>query len=255
MRRTRLYRVDAVVLRQRDLAEADRILVLYTRQRGKLSAVARGIRRSRSRLGGSLQLFSYASVQLAVGRSLEVITQAGAVDLYYRLRQDVQRYAHASYVAELLDTLIDDGLSDENLFDLLTGTLRGMDAGGEPATLTRCFEVKLLSRLGYGPELDVCVGCGEPPGAGTTGFSVVQGGIVCERCVGQQGALRLSRAAHRAMRDLREIDIDEIAARRLSSAVQGELASLLRSFVDSHLERPLRSTSFLSEQPNEVSER
>jgi DNA repair protein RecO (recombination protein O) len=255
VRRTRLYRVDAVVLRQRDLAEADRILVLYTRQRGKLSAVAKGIRRSRSRLAGSLQLFAYAAVQLAVGRSLEVITQAGAVDLYYRLRQDVQRYAHASYVAELLDTFVDDGLPDENLFSLLTRTLHGMDTGGDPATLTRCFEVKLLSRLGYGPELDACVGCGARLGSGAAGFSVAQGGLVCEQCVMQQGALRLSRAAHRAMRDLREIGLDQIAARRLSSAVRDELASVLRSFVDYHLERPLRSTSFLSEETNEVSER
>jgi DNA repair protein RecO (recombination protein O) len=199
-------------------------------------------------------LFSYADVQLAVGRSLEVITQARAIDLHYHLRQEVERYAHASYVAELLDTLVDDGLPDENLFDLLTGTLQGMEAGGDPATLTRGFEVKLLSRLGYGPELDICVGCGASLRSAAAGFSVVQGGLVCGQCVRQQGALPLSRAAHRAMKDLRGIDIAQIAARRLSSTVRGELASVLRSFVDYHLERPLRSTSFLSEATNEVSE-
>ncbi|MBN1458712.1 MAG: DNA repair protein RecO [Armatimonadetes bacterium] len=255
MRHTRLYRGDAVVLRQRNLAEADRILVLYTRPRGKLSAVAKGIRRPRSKLAGSLQLFAHAHIQLAAGRSLDVITQAEAIDLYYHLRQEVDRYAHACYVVELLDTLVDEGLPDEDLFSLLTGTLHGMDAGGDPATLTRAFEVKLLSRLGYGPELDACVSCGEPLRDNAAGFSVTQGGVVCERCAKNQGAVRLSRGACRAMKDLRRIDMDQLATRRLSPAIKGELAQVLRGFVDYHLDRPLRSTAFLSEEMNEACER
>ena len=228
--------------------------MLYTRQRGKLSAVAKGLRRPRSRLAGSLQLFSHANVQLAAGRSLEVITQAGAVDLYYHLRQEVVRYAHACYAAELLDTLVDAGLPDEGLFELVTATLHGLNAGGDPATLTRGFEVKLLSRLGYGPELHACVGSGEPRLSKAAGFSVAQGGVVCEKGARSRGAAPLSKGAWRAMKDLRDIEIDELATRQLSATMRRELASALRGFVDYHLERPLRSTPFLSEETNEVSE-
>ena len=254
MRHTRLYRGDAVVLRQRNLGEADRILVLYTQQRGKLSAVAKGIRRPRSRLAGSLQLFSHASLQLAAGRSLEVITQAKAVNLHYRLRQEVERYAHASYVAELLDALVDDGQPDEYLFNVLTETLQGMDVGGDPATLTRAFEIKQLSRLGYGPELDTCTACGGPLAPNAQGFSVVQGGVVCAKCARSQGAVPLSKGAHRAMKDLRAIDMRQLATRQLSPAIKGELVQVLRGFVDYHLHRPLRSAAFLSEDKKEMSE-
>ncbi len=240
------------MLRQRDLAEADRILVLYTRQRGKLSAVAKGIRRPRSRLAGSLQLFSHAEVQLAAGRSLEVATQARALDAFYQLRQDVGRYAHACYVAELLDALVDEGLPDEILFALVAETLQAMNEGGDPATLVRAFEVKLLGRLGYGPELEACIGCGTPPRSGEVGFSVGQGGVVCGKCLAAYGGKRISRAALRALRDLREIDMDQIASRRLSSATRGELGPLLRGFVDFRLERPLRSTTFLGAEIEEI---
>ena len=146
-------------------------------------------------------------------------------------------------------------MPDEYVFSTLTETLQGMDGGGDPTTLTRAFEVKLLSRLGYGPELDACVGCGEPLRDNAAGFSVVQGGVVCEKCAKSQGAVPLSRGAGRAMKDLRRIGLAELATRRLSSAIRGELTPMLRSFVDYHLDRPLRSTAFLSEGMNEACER
>ena len=160
MRRVRLYRVSSILIRQRDLGEADRIVVLYSGERGKLSAVAKGVKRPRSKLAGGLQLFSHSSVQLAAGRALEVVTQIRPIDTFYHLREEMQRYAHACYIAELLDTLTDEGDPDPPLFGVLLATIRALDGDGDPPTLVRSFELKLLARLGYGPELNVCVGCG-----------------------------------------------------------------------------------------------
>ena len=245
VRRVRLYRVSAVVLRQRDLGETDRIVILYTRERGKLSAVAKGIKRPRSKLAGSLQLFSHAKVQLAAGRSLEVVTQAQAADIFYKLRGDMPRYAHASYAAELLDALTDEGLPDAALFDLLAETLGGLDVGGDPATLIRAFELKLLDHLGYGVELEVCVGCGAKIGAGGQGFSVAHGGVICRKCADAQGGAPLSAMALQALRELLALPLAELGKKRLSRAAREELERLLRAFVDFRLERPLRSAAFL----------
>jgi len=244
----RLYRVSAVVIRQRNLGEADRILTLYTRERGKISAVAKGVRRARSKLAGSLQLFSLAEIQLAAGRSLEVATQARALDSFYGLRRDLSRYSHASYAAELLDALTDEGLPDEMLFDLLVAALQALDAGADPGTVIRAFELHLLNRLGYGPELDQCVSCGAAVGSGAHGFSIAQGGVVCSRCIPEQGGAPLSPAGLRALRDLSALSLDDIAGRRLSAPVGAEVARLLRAFVDFRLERPLRSAAFLSSE-------
>jgi DNA repair protein RecO (recombination protein O) len=246
VRRVRLYRVSAIVIRQRNLGEADRILTLYTRERGKVSAVAKGVRRSRSKLAGSLQLFSLAEVQLAAGRSLEVATQARSLDSFYNLRRDLTCYAHASYTAELLDALTDEGLPDEILFDLLSATIRALDCGADPDTIVRGFELHLLDRLGYGPELDECVSCSAPVRSGAHGFSITQGGVLCLRCIPSLGGAPLSAAGLRALRDLARLPCEELAGRRLSAPVRKELARLLRAFVDFRLERPLRSAVFLA---------
>jgi DNA repair protein RecO (recombination protein O) len=246
VRRVRLYRVSSILIRQRDLGEADRIVILYTRERGKLSAVAKGVKRPRSKLAGGLQLFSHARVQLAAGRSLEVVTQVHPITALYHLREDMRRYTHASYAAEVLDAFTDEGSSDPPLFDLLLGTLSALDAGGDPGVLARSFELKLLTRLGHGPELDVCVLCGTAIGDRSAGFSPSQGGVTCADCVRGVGALRVSPTALRALQELRRLPVDELAARRLSAAAGNEVGQLMRSFVDHRLDRPLRSAEYLS---------
>jgi len=245
--RVRLYRVTSILIRQRNLREADRIVTLLTRERGKLSAVAKGVRRPRSKLAGGLQLFSHARVQLAAGRSLEVVTQIEPVDTFYHLREDVARFNHACYASEMVDVLIEEQHADSRIFDLLLATLGGLDQGGDPSTLVRGFELKLLTRLGYGPELDTCVSCGASINAARAGFSPAQGGVVCSRCLRAQGAAPLPPAALQAMRELLRLPPQELAKRRLSKPVRERLNPLLRAFVDYRLDRPLKSAAFLSQ--------
>ncbi len=245
VRRVRVYRVSSLVIRQRDLGEADRVIILYTAERGKLSAVAKGVKRGRSKLAGGLQLFSHAQVQLAAGRSLEVATQVQPIELFYRLREEMSRYVYACYVAELLDNLVDEGRSDRAVFDLLLATFRALDAGADPPTVVHAFELRLLSRLGYGPEITHCVNCRAPAKTAKAGFSVPQGGVICGRCLSTHRAVALGPAALRAMRELVELPVEQLAARRLSSSVRDELDRILRAFVDYQLSRPLRTVRFL----------
>jgi len=239
------------VIRQHPLGEADRTVVLYTRERGKLSAIAKGVNKPRSKFAAGLQLLCHARIQLAAGRSLEVVTQVQPLDIYYHLREDWARYTHACYIAELLDALTDEQAPDPACFDLLLATLQALNRGGECATLVRGFELKLLAHLGYGPELNACASCGahlsgqEVTGS-RAGFSAAQGGVVCGRCLrARRGGVPLSKAARRAMGDLMQLPPQELAGRRLRAAVRQELAQVMRAFVDYHLARPLRSASFL----------
>lgn len=245
MDRARVYRVDAVVIRQRDLGEADRIVTLFARDRGKVSAVAKGIKRPRSKFAGALQLFSHLSVLLAAGRTLDVVTQVQPIDLFYHLREDMSRYAHACYAAELLDILTEEGASEPDLFDLLVAVLKGLDGGGDPATLLRGYELKLLSRLGYGPELDTCVSCAVEVEGGQAGFAVGEGGVQCRRCARALGVMNISAPALQAMRELLTMPVEQMATRRLSRAAREELERILRPFVDYHVPRPVRCAAFL----------
>jgi len=242
----RLYRVSALVLRQRNLGEADRIVGVLTRERGKLSAVAKGVRKPRSKLAGGLQLFCHARLQLAAGRSLEVITQVEPLDLFYPLRADMARYLHASYVAELVDALTEESDPDPVAFELTRQSLAALARGGDPPTIARAFELKLLGRFGYGPELETCVGCGAQVGAAAAGFSPSAGGVLCARCRCAEGAAAVAPEALRAMRELLALPLEALAGRRLSARAGADLGRVMRAFVDYRLERPLRSAAFLA---------
>lgn len=235
-----------MVIRQRDLGEADRILSLLTRERGKLSAVARGVKRPRSKLAGGLQLFCQSDLQLAAGRSLEVVTQVRSTDTFHHLRDDLTRYAHACYMCELVDALTEEGSPDAAVFDLVSESLRALNGGSDPATVTRGFELKLMSHMGYGPELEGCVACGAEVMGDGAGFSAPEGGALCAACRRAWRATGLGASALGAMRDLLRLPVSELARRRLTAAVGDELARMMRAYVDYRVDRPLRSTSFLA---------
>jgi DNA repair protein RecO (recombination protein O) len=237
--------VSSILIRHRDVGEADRIVTLFTEQRGKLSAIAKGVKRLRSKFAGGLQLFSHSQVLLAHGRSLPVVTQVQPVAMCYHLRDDMDRYAHASYAAEMVDVLTEEGDRDPAVFELLLATLHALDAGGDMPTLVRGFELRLLTQLGYGPELVGCVSCGAEVTGSAAGFAAGQGGVVCKHCLHLTGAGPLTPTALRAMREMVRMATQELAARRLSRRTADELARVMRAFVDHQLGRPLRSAAFL----------
>lgn len=245
MGRSRLYRVSGVIIRQRNLGEADRVVVLFTQDRGKLSGVARGVRRARSKLAGSLQLFCHGRFLLAAGRSLDVITQVQLADTFSHLSQDIRRLSHASYLCELVDVLIEEGAPDEAIYDLLVAAFRALDEGSDPATAVRIFELKLLTHLGYGPEMHTCVSCGAEVEGGEMGFSAQEGGVLCHRCRQAQSVAIIPTGVLRAMRDMIELPMEGLAKRRLTAAVGQEMERVMRAYVDYRLERPLKSAEFL----------
>src|SRR5690625_1080684 len=151
-----LFKTEGIVLRTRDLGEADKILIIYTKEHGKLSAVARGARRSRSRLLAPSQLFSHSKYLFYKGRSLHSVSQAELANSFRPLREDISRLAYASYLAELLDVFISESEPNAELF---RNGLEGFTlmAGADDLELaSRWFEMNLLAHLGYRPELHYC---------------------------------------------------------------------------------------------------
>jgi len=245
MSKARLYRVSAVVIRQRSFGEADQVIVLFTRERGKLAAVAKSSRKSLSKLAGGLQLFYHLRALLAAGRSLDVITQVQPIDTFLHLREDMVRFAHACYLCELVDSLTEEQAPDEMVFELLIEGLRALDGAGDPSTIARGFELRLFTHLGYGPELDLCVSCGAKVKGKELGFSAPGGGVLCGRCRAADGATPLTGSALQAMKDLIALPLEELAKRRLMVGVKQELQRLMRAYVDYRVERPLKSAEFL----------
>src|SRR4030043_1786659 len=154
----RVYKTEAIVLRQRKLGEADKIVTLFTPNYGKLEAVAKGVRRPKSRLAGHLEVLTYTSAMLAQGRNLDVVTQAQAIESFAPLREDLDRLSRALYAAELVDRFSPEGAESFHIFQLLLTTLRRLagDAGGDIAL--RHFEMELLHLAGFPPQVQHCLG-------------------------------------------------------------------------------------------------
>ena len=175
-----LYRDDGVVLRTWRLGEADRIIVLLTAEHGKVRAVAKGVRKTRSKFGGRLEPTSHVAVQLHRGRGdLDIVTQAETLDRFEGLRLDAERFAEASSLLEAIDVVAPDREPDRERYRMLVGALRTLNE--RPAALVvSAFLLKLLAHEGLAPQLDACVRCGvdEP----LVSLDVGEGGVLCRDC-------------------------------------------------------------------------
>ncbi|HZW04540.1 MAG TPA: DNA repair protein RecO, partial [Anaerolineaceae bacterium] len=159
-REERNIRVEVVVLRHNDWGEADRLLVLYGRDQGKLRAVAKGVRKMRSRKAGHLEPFTRVALMLAKGRDMWIVTQAETVDAYLPVREDLVRTGYAAYVVEILDRFTYEEGENRLLYDLLVRTLSRIAELDDPFLAVRYFEIHLLDLLGFRPELTYCTQCG-----------------------------------------------------------------------------------------------
>ncbi len=186
------------MLRSMRYGEADRILRLYTPQRGRIGAIAKGVRRARSRFGGRLEPFFRLQLDLHEGKSeLLTITGAQTIEAYARLRSQAGALDAAARACDAVDRLFETGEPHPNVFNLLCRRLSLLDA--RPAQVTRAdalaFRLKLMLAAGLAPQLGACACCGEHEHL--VGFSGASGGVVCTAC--EAASFPLGEEAHTFM--------------------------------------------------------
>lgn len=246
---SRTYRAEAIVLRTLDLGEADRILTLLTRHFGKVRVVAKGIRRPTSRLAGYAEPLSHATFQLARGRELDVLTGAEPRATYRALREDLERIAAGWYLAELADRFTADRAPAAPVFDLVATALRHLEAGHAPSLVCRWWDLHLLDRTGFRPELAVCARCGGPLREATNGWSPYDGGAVCTACI-DRSAVGLPTLSVRGLKSLRYLLVSDFAAAarlRIDGDLEREIERHLRAFLQAVLDREIASARLIDE--------
>jgi len=246
MPRPRVYKAQAIVLRQRKLGEADKIVTLFCAHKGKLDAVAKGVRRTKSRLAGHLEPLTLGAYLIAEGRDLDIVTQAETVEAYAALRDDLERLSRGLYCAELVDRLTPERSEANPVFRLLQETLGLLDSEEALDLAVRRFEVRLLDELGYRPALETCAVCGRRLEPAANFWSAAAGGAVCPTCADDSLGLRpLSLNALKVLRLLLRAPFTEAARIRLSPGLAGELEACLGEQVRFVLEREVRSARFV----------
>ncbi len=243
--RERLYRTEGIIVRRTDTGEADRILTLYTPDRGKLHLVARGVRRPGSRLAGHLELLSHSTFLIARARTLDIVTQAQTLHAFAGIRQDLERIGWACYLAELVERLTVEA-ENEPVFALLLEALEYLEQGRDAELLARSFELHLLGYLGYRPQVFCCVSCEEPLEPRAHTFSASLGGVLCPQCRERDRRARpLSLEALKVLRYLLRNGLGEATRLRLNAARRREVEEVLHDYIRAILEREPNSVAVL----------
>jgi DNA repair protein RecO (recombination protein O) len=242
----RVYKTPAIVLRHRKLGDADHILTLYTATMGKLDAVAKGVRKARSRMAGHLEPLVHATVMLAKGRTLDVVTQAETIEAFADVRDDLDRLSRAVYVCEVLDRFTEPRADNFALYRLLLDTLRRIEQRADYDTPVRFYEMTVLRELGYQPELEACVACRARLSAELNYWTPGGGGVVCPNCRREEPSVRpLSVNALKLLRLLLHGRFADVARVSIDGELAVELERALGEYVRWVLERDLRSAAFI----------
>lgn len=238
------YQTKAIVLRTRNLGEADRIVVLLSEDHGKIEAVVKGARRQRSRFVGNTLPFNYLNVMLFEGKNLEQFSQADVIYSFAALRENLIKMGYASYWVDLLDNFIPEKEGYGEIFRFLLAAFITLEKTTQPALLNLAFQVRLLNYLGYQPGLDSCVNCG-----GTEAirfFSVETGGVICQSCAkAERNLIMVQSREIRHLVQLQTMDIRRLDQLGITAEDLQSLERILRGFIEYRLDRPLKSQLFL----------
>ncbi|MBV9710436.1 MAG: DNA repair protein RecO [Ktedonobacteraceae bacterium] len=264
MRQQRSYSTEAIILKHTDLGEADRILALFTPHKGKMRVLAKGVRRPTSKKTGHLELLCHSQLQMAQGRNLDIVTQAQSIENFSSLRTELWHMTCGFYLAELIERFIEDDTLHQDVYNLLLESLRYLDTDAQELhhqraqgifvgdaqlqersrLLLRYFEVALLSYVGYEPVLRTCAHCNAELRPEENGFTPALGGALCPNC-SHLWAQPLSMNALKVLRLLQRTEWTHMPRFHLDARLQAEVENAMHGLLRFHLERDLKSWSFL----------
>jgi len=247
-----VQKTRAIVVGSHPLGEADRIIVFYTEDFGVVRAVARGVRRIKSRLCGRLEILIYGELVFfeRAGKDLHVVNSFDIVESFQSLREDLLKMAYCSYLGELIQQVDSAGVADGDTFDLMRDIMFMMKDAADPEVLARAFEIRFLSGAGFSPQLDSCVACsGDLENAPKLGFSIAGGGVLCRKCSGdsgKSGVISISRGTVELMKRMQRSPLELMTRLKIVDSSRDELRRTLKSFIRFHLDsKQFRSLEFL----------
>jgi len=232
-----LYKEQGIVLRTMNLGEADRIVTIVTQGTGKIRAVAKGVRKTRSKFGARLDPFTHVDLLLYKGRELDIVTQADIITSFRELRGDYNRFTAGEMILEAADRVIEDREPNTRMFMLLLTSLRRLiEPGSDAGRIADSFLLRMTSLAGFRPALTACAECGKPD---VVRFSIQQGGMVCESCR-TGGTIRVGEGTVPYLTALLD---GETGAPDGAARVEG--SNLVRAYLEYHLDRPLRAWAYV----------
>ncbi len=246
MTKPRNYKTEAIIIKKTKLGEADRILTFYTPHLGKTQAVAKGVRRPRSKMSGHLELLTHSQVSFARGKNLDTVTGSQTINSFFNIKNDLDLISYALYIIELVNRFTADHIEDHSLFELLLETLCNLKQGLNNELTLRYFELHLLDHAGYRPQLHHCVACRVKLQKVTSSFSVKAGGVLCPGCShSQSNSVSISVSSLRLLKLLQDSGFSILPDIEVKAPTACEIEWIMRGYIRYLLEREIKSAAWL----------
>ena len=246
----RNYSVEALVIASFPYKEADRIVTIFSRERGKLRVLAKGALKGKSSLRGFCQPPRHCRLALVQGRgSLDILTQGEMIEPFLGLHNALLPIAYSHYISELLNAGLPEGKVAEPVFYLALAAYSLLEFGNDPALALRFFQLRYLALLGFAPNLSLCVHCGRRTVGADFVLSPARGGLLCASCaMASESALPLlSPGTVKTMQILAEGDLRLLSNLRISAATHAQMGPAIENYLDYHLDYSAKARNFLQQ--------
>ena len=248
-----LLKTRAVVLKSQRWGEADRIVTFYTEQLGKIRGVARGARRMKSRLGGTLEPLSLIDLTVfeKAPDTLVRISQADIISSLGKLRESLSLMSAAARMVNMVKAITPDRDPNSTIFDTLVGGLQSLEEDGDAVLCTLLFQIHVLGQTGFRPQTDHCAGCGADFTPTKARFSPSSGGLVCDPCstMERERCLPLSPGSLAFIQQARRLPFPTVTRLRASGQIRREIEDAIDSYVRVVIGRPLPSMEMWAAEP------
>lgn len=253
-----VQKTKAIVLGHHPLGEADRIIAFHTEDFGNIRAVAKGVKKTKSKLCGRLEILTYGNLVFyeRPGKDLHIVNSFDIIESFQELREDLMIMAYCSYLAELVQRIDTESDPDFSIFNLMLVILLMMKDTDDPEMLVRVFEIRLLTSAGLSPQLDSCLECSHDIGdSSLLGFSVARGGVLCNKCrneAGKTSVFNISRGSIELLKRMQRNSLELIPRLKILENNRRELRKILRNFISFHMDvGRLKSLDFLASIEND----
>ncbi|SIT82282.1 DNA repair protein RecO [Edaphobacillus lindanitolerans] len=241
-----LNKWEGIILRTGPYGESNKVVTMLTREAGKISAMARGAKKPASRLAGVTQPFTHGLYLVRSGRGMGTLQSGDPLEPMRFLHQDITAAAYASYIAELMDRLVEDGRPAPAEFGLLLQAFHAINEEYDPEAITLFVEWKMLPVAGVYPVLHQCANCGATEGE--FAYSFRENGFLCHRCFElDRHLVRLSPAQVRLIRTFYTVPIEQVGKLTLKPATKAFMRKLVRTIYDEQVGIRLKSAAFLDQ--------
>lgn len=240
-------KTNGIIIKEVNTGEADKIVTIFSKSKGRIAASAKGARRPKSRLVAGTQLLCYSEFVLYKGREMYSINSSDVIEPFYNIRNDLIRLTYAAHMTDIINDIIQENQPATKVLQLFLNSLYMLSKTDKsPEQIVRIFEIRLLSILGYAPAVSCCINCGSEQFESMS-FSFLKCGFICNCCIGSdKGAVKISEGAAKAIRYIVYSDIKNLFNFELSDKTLEELSRISKRYLKDTLERDYRKLDFLN---------